>query len=705
MRSQAILCAACFLVGCGQSGGDSATESTGANGTNETAGEDTTAGPTDGATTGEGSDADTASAGATESTESTSGSASDTDDTGTTAGTTAGTTGEPPPDCDPGTTSGGEDAAEDYGHATIPPQMALADTFYTYELRTNIGDCSTDRVWWRFDEGPPGAKLELSGTDIVLEPGEEVQYEDGGSPRERVKVAWDLADVEPACYSMQVTWRAWLDCGLLDDGAWGPEVSQAWDVTVRQNHWYSGDMHVHTKHSERDDDSGSVYDYYTRMVNLTANDAGDDFAERRTRSLRGRLHWLIFSDHTNNELDECGRHFSNWCLDADEPTMATGRDVAKWWTEEVGDTLLVVGSEISNQFDGHFGFLPKNPYPGHPQYAPNYLDDATDYDYDAGFGPGIFRERWVDETATNQQEIDLIHAMGGLAIVNHESAPVFWIEYDWTSLDFDGLEVWNGGNRHDQFDDDAFHGDMDVNDITEDNLLAMELPEDPLAHSYIGMLKHGRWPMVLVGGSDVHDFQEVVCYEGPCDPTNAELALPTTTVWAESFVWTNGIDGVGDGLQNGRVVVHDLANFIDLRLTHNATEVIVGDTINAYEPGSTIMLRAFGRAANFVDGDNRVLLVLGTSGDPDDRTVDVLYNSEDEQHFVDKLKTKDHMRYIRPESSFDRSWQFELTDEQFGGADTYFVWAQFVPWHNPLYLVGNGQDMAATGAIRVRKTP
>jgi len=24
-----------------------------------------------------------------------------------------------------------------------------------------------------------------------------------------------------------------------------------------------------------------------------------------------------------------------------------------------------------------------------------------------------------------------------------------------------------------------------------------------------------------------------------------------------------------------------------------------------------------------------------------------------------------------------------------------------VPWHNPLYLVGNRQDMALTGAIRV----
>jgi len=36
-----------------------------------------------------------------------------------------------------------------------------------------------------------------------------------------------------------------------------------------------------------------------------------------------------------------------------------------------------------------------------------------------------------------------------------------------------------------------------------------------------------------------------------------------------------------------------------------------------------------------------------------------------------------------------------------GPAGSYVIWSQFVPWHNPLYLVGNRQDMALTGAIRV----
>lgn len=591
------------------------------------------------------------------------------------------------------------DLPDDYGFATEPPQMALADTFYSYDVRTNIGACSTDRVRWRLVDAPAGVVLEIGGATIA--PGEEHQHDDGGSAREQAKLAWDLIDVAPACHAIEIQWEAWRDCGALDDGDWGPTMVQRFELAVRSNHWVSGDMHVHTRHSERDDDAGSAHDYYRRMTGEVADDSGNDFADRRYRSLRGRLHWLVFSEHTNNELEECGRHFAPWCDDGADLEVATGRDVARALTEADPSVLLVTGGEISNRFDGHFGFLPHNPYPGHPLYAPDVAAPVTDFDYDAGYGPGVFRERWVDAAATNTEEIDLIHAMGGLAIVNHESAPTFWIEYDWTSLAFDGLEVWNGGNRHDRYDDDAFHGGLDVGDITEDNALVGELPEDPIEHSYIGMLKAGRWPMVLVGGSDVHDFNEVVCEGGPCDPTNAQLASPTTTVWAPEFLWTNGNTGVFDGLAAGRVVVHDRSNFIDLRVVHDDGERKVGDTIAGYVAGDALQLRAFGRVSNFVDGDNRVLLVLGTSGDLDDRNVDVLYSSEDDDHFVESLQGKDHMRYIRADSSFDRGIEITLDSSQLGRNGRYFIWAQLVPWHNPLYLYGNGQDMAETGAVRI----
>ena len=326
----------------------------------------------------------------------------------------------------------------------------------------------------------------------------------------------------------------------------------------------------------------------------------------------------------------------------------------------------------------------------------------SDFDHDFGFGPGVFPERWVDPAATNGQQIARAQEIGGLVIVNHENPPTVWMTYDWSSLDMDGLEVWNGGNRHDQSDDDAYHGKLDVNSITEGNALTAELPEDPIERSYIGLLKTGRWPLAAVGGSDAHDYNEIVCGDFPCDPTNAELASPTTSVWADRFVWTDGARGVGDGLAAGRVVIHDRSNFIDLRVGHEGREHIVGDTIGGYVAGEPLDLRAFGRVAEFVDGDNRVLLILGTSGDAGDRTVDVLYSSEDEDHFVEAIAGELHMRTIRPDSSFDRRWTVALSAQQLGAAGTYFVWAQFVPWHNPLYLYGNGQDMAITGVVRIR---
>ncbi len=240
-----------------------------------------------------------------------------------------------------------------------------------------------------------------------------------------------------------------------------------------------------------------------------------------------------------------------------------------------------------------------------------------------------------------------------------------------------------------------------MNEVAESNQLETSLPEDPIERSWLGLLKLGRWPVALVGGSDVHDHNEVVCYQGPCDPTNAELGVPTTSVWAPSFVWTNGQSGVFDGIARGRVVVHDFSNFIDLRIVYRGLEYLAGDTIAGYQPGEPLLVRAFGRVAGYVDGDNRVLLVLGTNTDESDRRVRVLSSSEDETHFVSPMKGKQHMRYIRPDSSFDRSAELELSAADLGASGTFVVFAQLIPWHNPLYVLGNGQDMALTGAIRV----
>lgn len=585
-----------------------------------------------------------------------------------------------------------------YGFTTRPPMMALAESVYGYYVRTRIGDCATDRVEWSLDAAPEGAHLELE-PGVTVAPGQSLQWDDGGDARERARLVWDLLDAEPGCHSITVRWRAWRDCGVLQDGAWAPWVSQSFEVAVRDNAWVSGDLHVHTQHSERGPEAGGINDYYERMINVAPDDLGQTFEDRRLDSLRGRLHWLVSSDHTDRTIEECGQHFYAWC--GTDITDATGLDAVRTLTEEDPSTLLVMGAEVSNLSGGHFGFLPLNPFPGHPVYAPGFADTPTLYEHDAGYGPGIFRERWVDEAATNQEELDLIHEMGALAIVNHEQAVVPYIEYDWSSLDFDGLEVWNGGNRHDQEDDNAYNGSIPLGDVVSDRLLVTAIPETPIERSWVGMLKTGRWPVALVGGSDTHDYNEVVCGSFPCDPTNAELASPTTTVWAADFVWTNGQDGVLDAIAAGRAVVHDRSNFIDLRVTHEGAERMVGDTIEGYVPGSPLDLRAFGRVSDYIDGDNRVLLVLGTNTDQSDPRVDVLYSSADTEHFVERLADSDDAARIFPDSSFDRRYEVSLSADQLGETGHYVVWAQFLPWHNPIFLNGMGRDMAETGAIRI----
>ena len=46
-------------------------------------------------------------------------------------------------------------------------------------------------------------------------------------------------------------------------------------------------------------------------------------------------------------------------------------------------------------------------------------------------------------------------------------------------------------------------------------------------------------------------------------------------------------------------------------------------------------------------------------------------------------------------------WPANIEDT--GPEGSHVIWAQFVPWHNPVDLVGNGQDTALTGAIRLRE--
>ncbi|MEO0602374.1 MAG: hypothetical protein AAF211_13110, partial [Myxococcota bacterium] len=78
---------------------------------------------------------------------------------------------------------------------------------------------------------------------------------------------------------------------------------------------------------------------------------------------------------------------------------------------------------------GHVGCLPRN----------------------GTFGVEVFEDR-PPGAVTGGQALAQCKAAGGFAIVNHPHAILPWIEYDWTSEDFDAIEVYNGTIRFDPWD-------------------------------------------------------------------------------------------------------------------------------------------------------------------------------------------------------------------------------------------------------------
>ena len=56
---------------------------------------------------------------------------------------------------------------------------------------------------------------------------------------------------------------------------------------------------------------------------------------------------------------------------------------------------------------------------------------------------------------TGANAVQQCHNAGGIAILNHPFGPTSWVSFDWTSLDFDGIELYNGGAGFDASDEVA----------------------------------------------------------------------------------------------------------------------------------------------------------------------------------------------------------------------------------------------------------
>ena len=260
--------------------------------------------------------------------------------------------------------------------------------------------------------------------------------------------------------------------------------------------WLAGDLHVHSTGASNDTDDASFPADIARVA--------------RARGLA----WVVLTDHSNATG-------SMACEDVEEcPNQGPEFPYAEEALAVSGDGFhMVDGNEISPIESlsppsgpvGHVGCIP-------PDDGFSFVGSFTDRP------PGA-----VDGASAVGQCRDA----GGWAVVNHPFAPATWITYDWTTTDFDGLEVWNGGARWDAWD--------------RRGLWAWEC-----------LVSTGR-PVVPVAGSDVHRVQTEP--PGRLLPPNPPLGQPRTSVAVDAP--GGGWAAIGAGLRAGRVVLHEEGTFVE----------------------------------------------------------------------------------------------------------------------------------------------
>ena len=179
--------------------------------------------------------------------------------------------------------------------------------------------------------------------------------------------------------------------------------------------------------------------------------------------------------------------------------------------------LFVDGNEMSpiaegerpNEPTGHIGCYPR---------------DLSTFDPNVAFTD---RPRGaVDGAGTIQQAKDA----GCFVTLNHPFGPAPWISFDWTTREYEAVEIFNGSAGWDTFDHQAMLG-------------------------YICDAALGT-PKTALGGSDNHR----VNIEPPGSVTNPPLGSPTTYVFADGLTWP----GIINGLDNAWTSVSDTGTPLEL---------------------------------------------------------------------------------------------------------------------------------------------
>jgi hypothetical protein len=319
------------------------------------------------------------------------------------------------------------------------------------------------------------------------------------------------------------------------------------DPPTRAGRWYATDLHAHTLHGSNDTDG------------LSDAASVDSMAAERGLSL------VVITDHSNSagsmgcesgDVEDCPNQGPEFpaleFVGAEYSRLAVGVEISP-----------VASLETTSESRGHIGCVPTK-----SEGFADVVEPVTD--------------RPVG-TVTGGEGVGWCKGNGGFAIVNHPYALAPWIEFDWTSFEYDAIEVFNGGARFDAGD--------------RDSLLAWACD-----------VSEGR-PVVPVGGSDTHTIATPTPPPGLLDQA---LGYPTTWVWSDN----GDVDSLLRALTSGRTVVGDPNTRLDL-VAFNG-DIAVG-------PGESIEGRVQVRVEVETEASGTVLSVIDLADGvcvEDGRTVD-----------------------------------------------------------------------------------
>lgn len=301
--------------------------------------------------------------------------------------------------------------------------------------------------------------------------------------------------------------------GCADDDPALPAAAPA------QNQWYAGDFHVHTSVGSNDTrgPDGSV-ESFPETIRQVAQERGMSF--------------VVITDHSNStgsNVETTAEDAELWNLGPEFPVWDTAAALSS------DGFLMVVGSEISPVSTLTASECPNCPTRGTGLLTPVGHIGCVPIDLRTFDRGGAFIDRPPGQVSGGSA-VEQCRARGGWVIINHpfyRSTP--WIDYDWTSYDYDAIEVFNGSAGFTSFDRAAYD-------------------------AYLCDRLAGR-NVVAIGGSDNH--RTLLPYDDPITlALGPPLGMPMTSIWAARLDW----DDLMPALRRGRIVIHDRNTFVDMYL-------------------------------------------------------------------------------------------------------------------------------------------